>query len=498
VFIPKRRWIVAKRERDEAFFLEHYQQIRRAAWVLSHMPFVRGIFLTGRTSKGVLSESDDFDFLIVTEEGRARLTWILLFLFRRLVSLNFRNANFKWFCCNYVLAQDQLTLTDRDVFIAMELACAFPVFNRPLFEKFRQANEWRRQYFQQRGSSLPDDLSVTFRFGLVQRLLEVPCNLFWAAPVRRWVENYYRRRWLKLGIVKDENDYRQKASDAYVKPDTGGRRKFIVERVERLEPLEHQSFLRTKTNLHRALTHNGDTPDILLTHARLAPLNKQAPTHTRIANTSPLPEPALGHPSARSVWSAWSLLPLSLKAPAPKAFGGRNSKRFARFHSPGDIARASTGPENPDPFLKGSSGALRAAEFLRKHGYRAERYDHTAGPSVTEIFRCVKTRLIPLVGIYVQETARADALRMIELFHGVGARIIVAGPDAANHPQLYLDREADIVITGQGEPELLAVLEHIHKGNVALEAIEGICYPGKTGNPASSPLPCPPEEEVCV
>jgi len=45
---------------------------------------------------------------------------------------------------------------------------------------------------------------------------------------------------------------------------------------------------------------------------------------------------------------------------------------------------------------------------------------------------------------------------------------------------------------------LLAVLEHIHKGNVALEAIEGICYPGKTGNPASSPLPCPPEEEVCV
>src|SRR5215471_5317469 len=116
VFIPNRSWVVARRQHDELFFQRHYKRIKCAAWVLSHMPFVRGVFLTGRTSKGLLSEYDDFDFLIVAEKDRARLTWILLFLFRRLVSFNFRNANFKWFCCNYVLSEDRLALKERDPF----------------------------------------------------------------------------------------------------------------------------------------------------------------------------------------------------------------------------------------------------------------------------------------------------------------------------------------------------------------------------------------------
>jgi hypothetical protein len=434
VLIPNREWIIGQRVKGESYFLQHYKRIKLAAWFLSHMPFVRGIILTGRTSKGLLSEYDDFDFLILARKGRARITWILLFLLRRLVSLNFRNANFKWFCCNYVLGEEALALQDRDVFIAMELACAFPVFNRPLFEKFLQANAWRTQYFHERGNRLPADLTFTFRLGIIQWLLEIPCNLLWRGRVRRAVEDYYRRRWLKLGIVKDEEDYRQKASDAYVKPDTGGRRKFIVERAERLDPTEHQSFLRTKTNLHRALTRNADTPQILLMHAGL----RQAASSDTSSGRASVP--------ARSV--------ISGDAKSEPTCVGCNNE-----HETTVLA---------EPFA--------AAEHLRKCGYRAEYYDTTSDASLVEVFRCVKTRLIPLVGIYVLESTRGNACRMIELFHGIGARVIVAGPDASTQPQLYLDGHADIVITKDHERAILGLLQHIYQGSVALEAIPGTLY----------------------
>jgi hypothetical protein len=273
----------------------------------------------------------------------------------------------------------------------MELVCAFPMFNRPLFERFRQANPWHRQYFHQRGNTLPRDLAVKFRLGLLQRLVEIPCRLLWTARARRFVENYYRHRWLKLGMVKDEKDYREKAGDGYVKPDTGARRKFILDRVARLDPLEHNSFLRTKIHLHRALRQNSDAPDILLTHAALM----------------------------------------------------------------GD-----------------------ANQTLEEHGHRAEFYDTSLDASVTALFRTVKTRFIPLVALYAEETTRRNTCRMIKLFHGLGARVIVIGPDAKSQPQLYLDREADVVITANGERALPALLEHISKGSLALESIPGIVYPG--------------------
>jgi hypothetical protein len=400
-FIPNRDWIITSREKDEAFFAQHYKKIRRAAWWLSHLPFVRGLLLTGRTAKGLLSGSDDFDYLVVVAKGRARLVWLLIVLLRRLVSLNYRNANFKWFCCNYILAEDELALKEQDIFLALELTCAFPVLNRPLYERFLQANEWRHEYFQKRGHPLPPNLALRAGSGRFQALLEIPCNLLWSGFVRRFVDDFYRRRWLKLGMVKDEKDYGAKASDAYVKPDTGGRRKFIVERAGRADPLEHNSFFRTKINLHAALRAKTDVPDIL-------------------------------------------------------------------FASPAASQSA-------------ESAVVAAAEFLSLHGYRAEIYNASTGSSAVELFRLVKARLIPLVALHAVEPERSKIFRMIELFHGVGARVIICGPDAERRPQQYLQAQADIVITGEWEQKMFALLEHIKKGSIALEAIEGILFPGKDG-----------------
>ena len=396
VFFPGRSWIIGDRKRGETFFRAHYQRIRRAAWIISHMPFVRGVFLTGRCSKGLLSDSDDFDFLIVARKDRARLTWILLFLFRRLVSLNYRNGNFRFFCCNYVLGEDVLAVQDRDPFIAMETVFAFPIFNQRLFAEFQRANAWHRRFFQKRARTLPDDLRVGVRLGWLQRLLEIPFDLVWTQGVRQRVEAFYRRRWLKLGIVKDDEDLAQKAGNGYVKPDTGARRRFIVDRVNKLDPAEHHSFLRTKINLHRGLTTHTGAPHLLLTHA-------------------------------------------------------------------GDW------PGAEEPVL---AGALRA------HGYRVEFQHQPGDEGLTRLFREIRSRFIPLVALYVLGPAQEKACRMIRLIHSIGARVVVYGPDAALHTETYLAQEADVVIIGAGQPALLALLDHVSRGTIALEAIPGIQFEG--------------------
>jgi hypothetical protein len=415
-FLPGRAWTITRRERAEACFHKHYKRIKFAAWLLSHVPFVRGIFLTGRCSKGLLAEDDDFDFLVIAAKDRARLTWILIFLLRRLISLNYRNGNFRFFCCNYVLGEDLLAVKEHDAYIAMELVWAYPIFNRTLFEQFRGANPWHTRFFHERGNSLPNDLDIQRRFGLVQRLLEIPLDMIWTKRVSERVDAFYQRRWLKLGVVKDSAESRQKASNGYVKPETGGRRKFVVDRVTRLDAGEYQSLLRTKVHLHRGLLSNGDAPDMLL----------------------------------------------ALSAPISETDECRRDKEVRQFSA-----------------LPG---------FLRAHGYRVEAHGFSTGAEVKQLFRMIKSRLIPLVAIQVLPGSRSLTVRLLQLCHSIGARVVLFSSEAARCKHFYIEQGADGVIAGHTESCLLAMLDHISKGSVALEAIPGFHFEGNVTTPKSAPM----------
>jgi hypothetical protein len=194
-------------------------------------------------------------------------------------------------------------------------------------------------------------------------------------------------------------DGREKAGDGFVKPETGGRRKFVVDRVTRLAPDEHQSLLRTKVHLHRGLLSNGDAPDILLA----------------------LPAPA-----------------------SPSSLPG----------------------------------------FLREHGYRVEVHDFSTSAALNELFRVVKARLIPLVAVHVSPGNRSLAIRLLQLGHSIGARVVLFGPEAAREARIYVDQGADGVIAGDTEAGFLAMLDHITEGSVALEAIPGFQFDGNLIAPA--------------
>jgi anaerobic magnesium-protoporphyrin IX monomethyl ester cyclase len=77
---------------------------------------------------------------------------------------------------------------------------------------------------------------------------------------------------------------------------------------------------------------------------------------------------------------------------------------------------------------------------------------------------------------------REAAFRMIALAREWDCAIVVAGADATDHPQLYLERGADYVVIGEGEETLAELLDHLSgHGTVAREDIRGLAFAGPEG-----------------
>jgi anaerobic magnesium-protoporphyrin IX monomethyl ester cyclase len=77
---------------------------------------------------------------------------------------------------------------------------------------------------------------------------------------------------------------------------------------------------------------------------------------------------------------------------------------------------------------------------------------------------------------------RQAAVTMVAAAHERGVRVVVAGSDASDHPAPYLDAGADIVVVGEGERTLVAVLEAFEDpSGLSLTKVDGICLRGPAG-----------------
>src|SRR5262249_11995895 len=113
-------------------------------------------------------------------------------------------------------------------------------------------------------------------------------------------------------------------------------------------------------------------------------------------------------------------------------------------------------------------GALYAAAVTRSRGYRVAMFDAMLAESIDEWAGSLD-RHRPCFAVIYEDNfnyltkmcllrMRAAALAMIDAAHARGIVTIVAGSDATDHPETYLERGADVVIVGEGELTLVEVL----------------------------------------
>jgi radical SAM superfamily enzyme YgiQ (UPF0313 family)/glycosyltransferase involved in cell wall biosynthesis len=143
-------------------------------------------------------------------------------------------------------------------------------------------------------------------------------------------------------------------------------------------------------------------------------------------------------------------------------------------------------------------GALYAAAMARSRGYRVALFDAMLAESVDE-WSAALDRHRPCFAVIYEDNfnyltkmcllrMREAALAMIDAAQARGIVTIVAGSDASDHPDIYLNRGADVVIAGEGELTLVEVLNALSDGTPgALDRVAGICLRSEPGRHRRTP-----------
>lgn len=143
LFIGPDQSVVDRRIKGNQRANRRMKTARRYSRIISWFPYVRGVFLSGSISKGVLGENDDIDYFIVTDPGRIWIARSLLTIFKKVFLLN----SYKNFCINYFIDTNHLSIRERNRFTATELLFLLPMHNLPLYNELIRMNGWAKNYY---------------------------------------------------------------------------------------------------------------------------------------------------------------------------------------------------------------------------------------------------------------------------------------------------------------------------------------------------------------
>ena len=133
---------IKQRNEKEERAKKYYRKLPKYLRIIKAFPFVRGVGISGSLSKNVMHEDGDIDYFIVTAPGRLWVCRTLLVIFKKTFLLNSK----KYFCVNYFVDENNLEISDKNFFTAVEVNFLMPVYNTSLFETFSTENSWTKSY----------------------------------------------------------------------------------------------------------------------------------------------------------------------------------------------------------------------------------------------------------------------------------------------------------------------------------------------------------------
>jgi hypothetical protein len=134
---------------------------------IASFPFVEAVCISGSLSKNYFDARSDIDFFIITRPGRLWLCRTFLILRYKLLPARLK----KYWCTNYFISADDLTLPDRNAFTATELAFLKPTINHSGYKKLLEQNHWYKALFPNKS---PEEAQpfMTHSPGTIKRSVE--------------------------------------------------------------------------------------------------------------------------------------------------------------------------------------------------------------------------------------------------------------------------------------------------------------------------------------
>jgi len=130
-------WI-ERRKKGNAIAKKYLEKAYKVSGFIASFPFVRGVMLSGSLSKNFMDESGDIDYFIIAKPNRLWVCRTLLVLYKKVFLFNSK----KYFCVNYFVDEEHLTITEKNLFTATELATLIPTYNEKNYDLLLSENKW--------------------------------------------------------------------------------------------------------------------------------------------------------------------------------------------------------------------------------------------------------------------------------------------------------------------------------------------------------------------
>ncbi len=149
VLVPGKPGRVAERLDRHALAQEKWRRLRRVAWWLQAIPFLRMVAGSGSLAREFVRDSSDLDVLVIAETGRIWTVRFLLTVLLDLCRIRRRptGPTKDLVCLNHYLALGSLHIPYQSVYTAYEYARLVPLMGEDICAAFRSANRaWLLTY----------------------------------------------------------------------------------------------------------------------------------------------------------------------------------------------------------------------------------------------------------------------------------------------------------------------------------------------------------------
>jgi radical SAM superfamily enzyme YgiQ (UPF0313 family) len=125
-------------------------------------------------------------------------------------------------------------------------------------------------------------------------------------------------------------------------------------------------------------------------------------------------------------------------------------------------------------------GLLYLSSFLRRAGFTVEMFDSTFAERAALLARLAEGPGV--IGIYTNLLTRRPILELTAHAKAQGWTVVLGGPESANYPEEYLARGADVVVAGEGEETMAALLPALASaGAHRLHGVAGVVFRDESG-----------------
>ena len=209
---------------------------------IAKFPYVKGVCLSGALSKGYYDDDGDFDFFIITKPNRLWIARTLLVLYKKIFLLNSK----KYFCVNYFISEDQLEISEQNLFTATEIATLIPLYGKDTFKDFLAANTWASPYFPNKPIPKMSTIRETEK-SYFSKLTEKLFNGSFGLKVDQYLQKLTLKKWRRkfTNLAQEDFNIAMKSTRHVSKHHPQNYQNKVINRLkERLDEVTQQYNLK--------------------------------------------------------------------------------------------------------------------------------------------------------------------------------------------------------------------------------------------------------------